>query len=263
MTEIGAGFEDCTKIKKIIIPSSVRSFGTRAFVNCTAELVFLKGSNEENDPLEKHEHRWVKCLVKATGKKNGKSYEQCSACKQIRNEKTIRAAGKLLLAKNSYIYDGTEKHPAVTVRDADGNTIPKQYYDCSYVNCKNVGQASVFVTLKGNYSGKLQASFQIFPKTVSVKKILGKKKGFCVQWNAQKTQVKGYEIQYSLKKTFSKGRRGSVWIDKNQATKKTIKKLKAKKKYYVRIRSYQPAFVNGKKTKMYSEWSKVRTVKTK
>ena len=50
-----------------------------------------------------------------------------------------------------------------------------------------------------------------------------------------------------------------VNIKKSSTTKLTVKKLKKKKKYYVRMRSYK--MVNGKK--VYSSWSKTKTVKTK
>ena len=48
-------------------------------------------------------------------------------------------------------------------------------------------------------------------------------------------------------------------VKKNKITSSTIKKLKAKKKYYVRIRTYKT--VNGKK--IYSDWSKSKKVTTK
>ena len=51
----------------------------------------------------------------------------------------------------------------------------------------------------------------------------------------------------------------TVTIKKQKTTKTTVKKLKAKKKYYVRMRTYK--IVNGKK--VYSAWSKIKTVKTK
>jgi len=50
-----------------------------------------------------------------------------------------------------------------------------------------------------------------------------------------------------------------VKVKKNKTTSSTVKKLKAKKKYYVRIRTYKK--VNGKT--YYSGWSKVKNVKTK
>ena len=51
----------------------------------------------------------------------------------------------------------------------------------------------------------------------------------------------------------------NIQLTKNKATESSIKKLKAKKKYYVRIRTYKT--VSG--GKYYSEWSKVKTVTTK
>ncbi len=48
-------------------------------------------------------------------------------------------------------------------------------------------------------------------------------------------------------------------VEKGSATSATIKKLKGKKKYYVRVRTYK--VVAGKK--VYSSWSKVKTVTTK
>jgi hypothetical protein len=50
-----------------------------------------------------------------------------------------------------------------------------------------------------------------------------------------------------------------VTVKKAKTTKKVIKKLKAKKKYYVQIRTYKKV---GKKY-YYSKWSKVKTVKVK
>ena len=41
------------------------------------------------------------------------------------------------------------------------------------------------------------------------------------------------------------------------------KAVKSKKKYYVRIRTYKTVKANGKAQKIYSSWSKTRTVKTK
>ena len=49
------------------------------------------------------------------------------------------------------------------------------------------------------------------------------------------------------------------WVKKADTGSVTVKKLKAKKKYYVRIRAYKTA--DGKK--IYSPWSVSKTVKTK
>ena len=82
------------------------------------------------------------------------------------------------------------------------------------------------------------------------------KKSFILKWKKIK-DVKGYQVQYSTSKKFKKAKK--VNIKKSSITKLTVKKLKKKKKYYIRMRSYK--MVNGKK--VYSSWSKTKTVKTK
>lgn len=95
------------------------------------------------------------------------------------------------------------------------------------------------------------------PKKTSIKKFSKGKKKFTVTW-AKVSGVKGYQIQYSSDKKLKKNNK-SVTVTKQKTTKATVKKLKSKKKYYVRVRTYKT--VNGKK--IYSSWSKVKSVKTK
>ena len=95
------------------------------------------------------------------------------------------------------------------------------------------------------------------PKSASIKKVKGAKKAILVTWK-KVSGVNGYEIQVATDKKFKKNKK-TVTIKKQKTTKTTVKKLKAKKKYYVRVRTYK--IVNGKK--VYSSWSKVKSVKTK
>ena len=95
------------------------------------------------------------------------------------------------------------------------------------------------------------------PKSTNTKKIKAAKKAVFVEWK-KVSGVSGYEIQLATDKKFKKNKK-TVTIKKQKTTKTTVKKLKAKKKYYVRVRTYK--IVNGKK--VYSSWSKVKSVKTK
>ena len=95
------------------------------------------------------------------------------------------------------------------------------------------------------------------PKSASIKKVKAAKKAIELTWG-KVASVSGYEIQVATDKKFKKNKK-TVTIKKQKTTKTTVKKLKAKKKYYVRIRTYKT--VNGKK--VYSAWSKVKSVKTK
>ena len=95
------------------------------------------------------------------------------------------------------------------------------------------------------------------PKSTSIKKAKGSKKAVALEWK-KVSGVKGYQVQVATDKKFKKNKK-TVTIKKQKTTKTTVKKLKAKKKYYVRVRTYK--IVNGKK--VYSSWSKAKSVKTK
>ena len=95
------------------------------------------------------------------------------------------------------------------------------------------------------------------PKKTKIKKVKAAKKAIAVTWN-KVSGVKGYQVQVATDKKFKKNKK-TVTINKQKTTKTTVKKLKAKKKYYVRVRTYKT--VNGKK--VYSAWSSVKNVKTK
>ena len=87
----------------------------------------------------------------------------------------------------------------------------------------------------------------------SITSLSAKDNGFTVKWK-KKTKITGYQIQYSTSSKFSMKNTKTVKIKKAKTVSKKITKLKAAKKYYVRIRTYK-----GKK---YSKWSKVKSIKT-
>lgn len=94
-------------------------------------------------------------------------------------------------------------------------------------------------------------------KKVKVASAKAGKKSIKVTWKKVKG-IKGYQIQYSTNKKFKKGNK-TITVKSAKSTSATIKKLKSKKKYYVRMRTYK--IVNGKK--VYSAWSKAKSVKVK
>ena len=94
------------------------------------------------------------------------------------------------------------------------------------------------------------------PKKPEMKKLTAGKKKFTVQWKKDK-KADGYQVQYSTDKKFKKNVK-SVNVSK-KSTKATVKKLKKRKTYRVRVRSYKK--INGKK--YYSGWGKVKSVKVK
>ena len=88
--------------------------------------------------------------------------------------------------------------------------------------------------------------------TTTITSIKAQNKAFTVKWK-KKSSITGYQIQYSTNSKFKKGNK-SIKIKNAKTISKKITKLKAAKKYYVRIRTYK-----GKK---YSKWSKVKSIKT-
>ena len=163
---------------------------------------------------------------------------------------------KLKYTVKDQTYSGKELSPVVTVKFGATKLKKGTDYTVTYKNNKNVGLATITVEGKGNFTGSKKVTFKINPKGTVFTKLTGGKQQVALKWKNPKN-ITGYEIQYSLKKDFSGSKTVTVKKAKTLAT--TIKKLKANKTYYVRIRTYATV---SKKT-YYSEWSKAKSVKTK
>ena len=122
-------------------------------------------------------------------------------------------------------------------------------------NADTIQQTVVVKTAEDKTTGK-SSTITANKKSTKIKKIKSKKKSLKVIWKKIKG-VKGYQIQYSTSSKFRKSKK--IIIKKAKTTSRTIKKLKERKRYYVRIRTY--IIVNGKKK--YSNWSKKKSQKTK
>lgn len=207
-------------------------------------------------------HKTQKTVTKATVSSNGKIVTKCSVCNKTLSTEVIPKASNISLSATTYTYDGKAKKPSVTVKDNRGKKISSANYTVSYAKGrKNVGTYSVTVKFKGNYSGTVKKTFTIKPKSTSISKLTAGRKKFTVKWKKQTTQTTGYQIKYSTSSKFKNAK--TVTVSKNKTTSKTVSKLKAKKKYYVRIRTYKTVKAGGKSTKIYSSWSKAKTVKVK
>ena len=87
------------------------------------------------------------------------------------------------------------------------------------------------------------------------------KKAATIKWKKvskkNRKKIARIQIQYSTDRKFKTGVK--TVTAKKSATSKKIRKLKSKKIYYVRVRSYK----KDKKGVHISKWSKVRKVKIK
>lgn len=202
-------------------------------------------------------------FLKAEPGKDGEIKEKCSICGTVLAQTVIYAPKTVTFSKDSYVYDGKTKKPGVVLKDSRGQVIDAGQYTVTFKDNKNVGKATAVITLKGNYSGSLKECFTIIPKATQIAKVTAKSKSFEVKWKKQSVQTDGYVIQYSTSKKFTKSTTKSVTVKNKKTTSQTVKKLKAKKKYYVRICTYKNIKENGKTVKLCSQWSKPKTVTAK
>lgn len=93
--------------------------------------------------------------------------------------------------------------------------------------------------------------------STTITSVKTKSEAFMIKWK-KKTNIAGYQIQYSTNSKFKKGNK-TIKIKKVKTLSKKITGLKPSKKYYVRIRTYK---IVNKKT-YYSSWSKKKNVTTK
>lgn len=176
------------------------------------------------------------------------------------------AAGQgnpVTITANNVTYNGKAQKPKVTVKVRDMVLKEGTHYTVYPRNNKGVGIATLQIAGKGGFSGTRSKSFTIMPKGTKVSKLKKAKKSFTVKWKKQtakmpKARITGYQIQYSPYKSFKKSSKIATVKGYNKTSKK-IGKLMKKKTYYVRIRTYMKVG----KTTVYSNWSGIKSVKTK
>jgi len=273
VTEIGyRAFANCGMIN-VTIPNSVISIEKNAFYgNYGLEKVYYSGSETDskniiigdgNDSLKNGtwnynsngpcaQHSWknatctepMTCTVcgKTEGIEKGHNYTQ----------KVVTPA----TCKNT----GIMNYKCTVCGDSFNETISKTTkhdYKRYITNATYAKAGSVVVKCSICGTVKSRSTIAILkPKTTKISKLIAKKKSLVVKIKRNKS-VTGYEIQYSFKKNFKSAKK--VTLKKNSSISKTIKKLKSKKTYYVRVRTYK----THKGKKYYSAWSKAVKKKTK
>lgn len=130
----------------------------------------------------------------------------------------------------------------------------------AYGNVTGVGEGTVTITAisDGGVSARVSLTFAdlkapTVSKVKSLKATAGTKK-LTITWK-KLSGAAGYELQVSTKSSFKGAKTVKISKSKKQYV---AKKLKAKKKYYVRIRAYKTyKDARGKIKKTYGEWVKV------
>lgn len=208
-------------------------------------------------------------LAGATGKwVNGQGKVLSSAIVPARTAATYVAQRGYSVANGfidqdifDYVYTGKAITPQFPVRVAGLTLKPGVDYAVSYKKNKAIGKATMVVQGKGAYSGMLTCTFRINPQNVKRVAVKKGRKSVTVKWAKRKDQarlISGYEVRVSADKAAHKVKALRI-VKKPKASSVTIKGLKAKKTYYVSLRTYKKI---GNRY-YFSTWSKPKAVKTK
>ena len=274
---IAAGaLDNCKSLKKINV------LNPKCVINCTipktAVIGGAEGSTAEDfaqknnmsiDYFEECTHSdKVQVVIAATCTEQGAVQSRCADCDKLISQTFTAPLGHTMVittpakaptcTENGYTQAGyctvCGYNEVSTVIPATGHNFGNNSANCLVCGTANPNYVAPTPTpTQPTQTSKPVAK----PKSAKIKKVKPAKKAVSVEWK-KVSGVKGYQIQVATDKKFKKNKK-TVTVKKQKTTKVTVKKLKAKKKYYVRIRTYKT--VNGKK--IYSSWSKVKTVKTK
>lgn len=209
--------------------------------------------------VKTNKHTLTTEKVKATKKENGSLKKTCSVCGQEVVDDVIYRPKTVKLSFKSVAYDGTSHRPKVVIYDSNGKVISAQYYTVTYKNNKKVGFGSLSIKLKNKYSGSYTKTFKIVPKATNIVNVKGMSKAIKITWKKRTAQTTGYQVQYSTNKKFTSKTTKSIVVENNNSRYTTIRDLKGRKKYYVRVRTYKVSA--GKK--FFSDWSKTKAVTTR
>ena len=140
-------------------PTATIVLGTRTLISGTDYTLSYKNNNVVTDSA----------VVTATGKGNytGKLEAVFEIKAAAQTEKSI-ADANVMLAADTFTYNGLEQKPGVTVKDGATTLSAGTDYTVSYSNNIQAGTAAtVTVTGKGNYKGSKAVTFAILPKKLT------------------------------------------------------------------------------------------------
>ena len=203
--------------------------GWDAYITCS---VCGYSSYEEKAPLG---HNYTSYTVPATLAADGERGNKCSLCGKTENSQEIVKIGSVNLSTENYIYDGKNKTPTVTVKDANGKKLTKNVdYKLSVAsNRSGIGRYTVKVTFIGNYSGTKNVYFYIKPgKTSSVKSASQTTSSVKLSWSAVPGAA-GYTVY-----RYSPSKKAYVKAGTTEGTSLTVSKLYAGTKYTFKVVAY-------------------------
>lgn len=228
--------------------------------------------------IDQSEHKWNASYTidkGATCIEDGSRSIHCKVCNASKNAQVIPATGHTIVVDNAIEatctnVGKTEGSHCSTCNEVlvAQQTIPLAEHN---VEIKNRVKSTYFTQgYTGDYvckeCNKLIKNGSIIPlkklnnvKGFTVKS--SKDRQISVNWRKNKNAT-GYEIQYSIDKKFKKETK-TIKVGKNNTLSIVRKKLLSNKNYYIRIRCYKKANINGKTKIVYSSWSRERKIHVK
>lgn len=222
-------FQDCTSLKSITIPNSVTTIEYEAFCNTSLKSITIPNSVTTIRYEAFSSCKYLKSvkLPDSVITIEGEAFSWCPKLKSIMIPKSVKSIGEYALG-----YDKGQKIKNFTIYGYSGS-IAKTYAKKNKMIFISVDEVNSVKSAMPNFN------------------LTAGKKRFKVKYIAVANAV-GFQVRYKIK-----GKWTVKTVNTTTSVTKTIKKLKSGKNYKVQIR----VFSYGKK--VYSKWSKVKTVKVK
>ncbi|MBO4432355.1 MAG: leucine-rich repeat protein [Clostridia bacterium] len=269
-----SAFADCTGLKSVTIGNGVTEISNAAFDGCKRlktviycgtpqqwDSISIDSYYEQNEYLISanriyHSHSYGKStLTKATLTKNGKTVKKCAGCGGTVST-VIYYPKTISLTNTTYYYNGKVKSPGVTVKNSNGKALKKGTdYLLSYSGKrKSVGEYSVTVKFKGNYSGKKTLKFKVLPKVAFTSATL------CVKQTKKINVKSSHKVTYksSNSKVASVDKKGVITAKKKGKATITVTSNKVSTK--IRIKVINP-YVKLNKADLFVFKGKSETLK--
>ena len=265
VTSIGDGaFNNCTSLTNITIPNGVTSIGGWAFSGCTS----LTSITIPNSVTGIGDYAFYSCTsltnITIPNSVTGIGDYAFYSCTSLTNITIPNSVTNIGNASLGFYYenetDGSAKNPNFIIKGYKGSAAEKYANEngFKFISLDKPTQPTQPTTSTQPTQSVNKPTTNITPTVPTIKitlktpkaKFISGKKQFKIKYTKVKNAV-GFQVRYKIK---------GKWKIKNFNTKKSATKvLKGLKKgkYKVQIRS----FSKGKK--LYSNWTKVKTVKVK